>query len=81
MPINPENTVLVEQNRWNPENVMIGYNGRWTDLPHTEVPALITALRRAYNNRPQAPTQSDADGVVASVLLQTAVANAPGDFS
>lgn len=46
---------------------------RWEDIP-----ALITALRRAYNNR---PVQSQADGVVASVLLQSAVAEAPGDFS
>lgn len=43
-----------------------------------EVPELITALRRAYNAR---PGQSQADGVVASVLLQSAVAEAPGDFS
>jgi hypothetical protein len=57
---------------------MVGYNGRWTDLPYSEVPDLITALRRAYNNR---PGQSQADGVVASVLLQSAVADAPGDFS
>lgn len=47
-----------------------------------EIPKLITALRRAYNARPGQPeTQSQADGVVASVLLQNAVANAPGDFS
>lgn len=43
-----------------------------------EIPRLITALRRAYNAR---PGQSQADGVVASVLLQSAVADAPGDFS
>lgn len=48
-------------------------------LPWSEVPELITALRRAYNARPG--QQPQADGVVASVLLQNAVANAPGDFS
>jgi hypothetical protein len=48
--------------------------------PHVlweEIPKVITALRRAYNAR---PSQSEADGVVASVLLQSAVAEAPGDF-
>ena len=78
MPLNPDNTVLVEPNRYLPERVMIGFNGRWTDLPFSEVPALITALRRAYNAR---PVQSQADGVVASVLLQSAVTEAPGDFT
>lgn len=47
-------------------------------LDYEDVPGLITALRRAYNTR---PSQSQADGVVASVLLQSAVAEAPGDFS
>lgn len=47
-------------------------------IQYDEIPRLITALRRAYNAR---PVQSQADGVVASVLLQTAVADAPGDFS
>jgi len=49
--------------------------------PWEEIPFLITDLRRAYNTWKQKHEQSDADGVVASVLLQNAVAEAPGDFS
>lgn len=60
-----------------------GYDGQLGEIqvPYAEVPALITDLRRAYNTWKQDQEQSQADGVVASVLLQSAVAEAPGDFS
>ena len=55
--------------------------GRSVLVKYEGVPALITNLRRAYNTWKQDQEQSQADGVVASVLLQSAVAEAPGDFT
>lgn len=56
-------------------------NGQSVLVEYQDVPALITTLRRAYNAWKQEQEQSQADGVVASVLLQSAAADAPGDFS
>lgn len=48
---------------------------------YDEIPQLITDLRRAYNAWKISQEQSPADGVVAAILLQSHVAQSPGDFS
>lgn len=54
---------------------------RVMSMPFEDVPQLITKLRRSYNEWKKSTEQSDADGVVAAILLQSHVATAPGDFS
>lgn len=51
------------------------------DVNAKDIPRLITALRRSYNEWKSSQEQTDADGVVAAILLQSHVATAPGDFS
>jgi len=72
---------IVEPSRWIDNVLIIQSRAGVIQVPYSEVPDLITQLRRTYNARPGQQVQSEADGVVASVLLQSAVAEAPGDFS
>jgi hypothetical protein len=71
-------TITLTPSRTDDECLLLCQDGKYIKVPWEDIPRLIPALRRAYNTRPG--QQSQADGVVASVLLQSAVAEAPGDF-
>jgi hypothetical protein len=48
---------LIEPSRWDENELLIhGKSSRVIQVPYSEVPALITELRRAYNARPQQST-------------------------